>query len=202
MNSAPLVTIGLPTYNRASEVERGIESALAQDYCNLELVISDNCSTDHTQLVCERFCAQDNRVRYIRQPTNRGPKANFLEVLRLARGEFFMWLGDDDWLDSSYVSQCAQKLIENPDYSLVCGVAQYYQDKQFLLEGETMVLLQDRAEERVLIFYGEVVHNGTFYGIMRLRQLHLASLQNVLGSDWILIAAIAFMGKIDIVKGT
>src|SRR5229473_2324672 len=107
MNSAPLVTIGLPTYNRASELKRAVESVLAQDYSNLELVISDNASTDDTQLVCERFCAQDNRIRYIRQPTNRGAAANFHEVLQRAGGEFFMWLGDDDWLDSSYVAQCA-----------------------------------------------------------------------------------------------
>ncbi|MEA2274445.1 MAG: hypothetical protein QOI98_3153, partial [Solirubrobacteraceae bacterium] len=117
MDGPPLVSVGLPTFNRAALLKRAIESVLAQDYSNLELIISDNGSPDETQQVCEEFCARDSRVKYIRQLSNRGPRANFLEVLHQARGEFFVCLGDDDWLDSSYISLCTQKLMENADYS-------------------------------------------------------------------------------------
>jgi glycosyltransferase involved in cell wall biosynthesis len=202
MNSTPLVSVGLPTYNRVADLKQAIESVLAQDYSNLELVISDNASTDETQRVCEEFCARDSRVKYIRQSTNRGPRANFLEVLQQARGEFFMWLGDDDWLDSSYLSRCAQKLVENPDYSLVCGSSKYFQSGQLLPEGETIDLPQDCAEERVLAYYEQVVHNGAFYGLMRRARMHLTLPPSVLGGDWLLIAALAFMGKIETVKDT
>jgi glycosyltransferase involved in cell wall biosynthesis len=201
MNSTPLVSVGLPTYNRSSDLRQAVESVLGQDYSNLEIVISDNGSTDETQRLCEEFCARDSRVNYIRQVTNRGPRANFLEVLTHSRGEFFLCLGDDDWLDRSYISQCIQKLIDNPDYSLVCGSAKYYQNGQLLPDqGEIIDLLQDDAEQRVLAYYAQVDYNSTFYGVMRRKYLDAALPQNVLGGDWLLIAAIAFRGKIETIK--
>jgi glycosyltransferase involved in cell wall biosynthesis len=202
MSNQPLVSIGLPTYNRASALRRAIESALTQDYQNIELVISDNASTDETQAICLEACARDSRIRYLRQQSNQGATWNFLEVLKQARGEFFMWLGDDDWLDSSYVSLCVRKLIENPDHSLVCGAANYYEDGRLLFEGETIILPQESAQERVATYYQRVTANGSFYGVMRRRQLLGATFPNTLGGDWLLIAAMAFMGKFDVVTST
>ncbi len=75
-----------------------MESVLAQENPNFELVISDNASTNGTQTVCEDFCRRDNRIRYLQQANNAGPAANFQAVLDAARGELFMWLADDDWL--------------------------------------------------------------------------------------------------------
>jgi glycosyltransferase involved in cell wall biosynthesis len=166
------------------------------------LLISDNASTDETEAICQDAAKQDSRVKYLRQQTNQGATANFREVLRQSAGEFFMWLGDDDWLDSSYISLCAQKLIENPDYSLVCGSAKYYQDGERLPDqGETIDLLQDCAEQRVLAYYAQVEYNSTFFGVMR--RGHLPStFSNVLGGDWLLIAAIGFSGKIETLTGT
>lgn len=201
MNNTPLVSVGIPTYNRADSLRQAVESVLAQGYSNLELVISDNGSTDHTKRVCEEFCARDNRVTYIRQSTNRGPHANFREVLRHARGEMFMWLGDDDWLDHGYVEQCAQVLVANPDYSVVCGASKFFHHGEFLLNGETINLLQSSAAERVLAYYAQVDHNTVFYGVMRREQVQLVRPPNVLGGDWLLIASMAFMGKIETLQG-
>src|SRR5260370_26665324 len=122
----PLVTIGLPTFNRATKLKRAIETALGQSYQNLELVISDNASTDGTYELCEEFCRRDQRVKYIQQPSNLGAAANFRAVLNHAQDEFFMWLGDDDWLDLDYVFECIRVLKERPDHNLVCGRARYY----------------------------------------------------------------------------
>lgn len=198
----PLVSIGVPTYNRAPALRRAVESALAQDYQNIELIISDNASTDETEAFCLEICRRDGRVKYVRQRSNQGMFTNFVAVLGQSTGEFFMWLADDDWLDRSYISQCTQKLIENPDYALVCGGAKYYQNGQLLPDqGETIVLLQDCAEERVLAYYNQVHYNSTIYGVMRRGHLHFR-LEKVLGGDWLLVAAIAFAGKIETVKTT
>jgi glycosyltransferase involved in cell wall biosynthesis len=202
MNGTPLVSVGLPTYNRAAVLKQAIASVLAQDYSNLELIISDNGSPDDTQRVCEEFCARDNRVKYIRQLSNRGPRANFLEVLHQARGEFFICLGDDDWLDRSYISLCTQELMENPDYSLVCGSTKYYRNGQFLADGVAVNLLQDSAEERVLAFYEQWSENPAMSGVMRRGLVSLAWPPRVLGGDLLLIAAIAFIGKIKTINET
>ena len=76
----PLVTIGIPTYNRAEMLKRSIESALSQDYAMIEVIISDNASTDDTQGICQYFIKKDNRVKYVKQLSNKGPSTNFNEV--------------------------------------------------------------------------------------------------------------------------
>ena len=67
----PLVSVGIPTFNRLIMLRRAVDSALSQDYPNLEVVISDNASTDGTQAWCEQLARRDSRVRYVRQPNTR-----------------------------------------------------------------------------------------------------------------------------------
>jgi hypothetical protein len=117
-------------------------------------------------------------------------------VLKQSGGEFFMWLSDDDWLDQSYVARCVQVLLENPDYSLVCGKARYFHEGKFVHDGVAIDLLQDKGSDRVLAYYAEVADNGTFHGVMRRTQILRAPIRNALGADWLLIAATAFMGKV------
>ena len=92
----PLVTIGIPTYNRASgRLGEAIRGALAQTYPNIEIVISDNCSTDNTTEVVSSFNSE--KIRYIRQETNIGPFPNFNACLENAwlrsRIVFHIWRG-------------------------------------------------------------------------------------------------------------
>lgn len=101
----PLVTIGLSTYNRADGYLRNaFESALAQTYPNLEIVVSDNGSTDHTEAYVKSFA--DPRVRYFKQAQNIGANANFNFCLEQARGAYFLLLHDDDVLDPDMVEAC------------------------------------------------------------------------------------------------
>ncbi len=196
MNDTPLVSVGLPTYNRASRLRRAVESVLAQDYPNLELIISDNASADETQALGEEFRRLDKRVRYVRQPVNLGLIKNFEFVLSQARGEFFVWLADDDWFDPSYLSQCARVLSAQSELGLVCGKDKYYEDGEFLFESIRINLLQDSAPERVLSYYRQVGINGTFYGLMRREQLQRLPFHDTLAGDWLLVAQVAFLSKV------
>ena len=193
--SNPLVSIGLPTYNRVASLRRALESALAQDYPNVELVISDNASTDETEAVCTEYARGDPRVRYIRHEVNRGAAFNFETTLNEARGEFFMWLADDDWLEPNYVSQTLDWLLAHPDYVLACGRDRYYRDGVFLFEGPQVNLAQETGGERVLGYYRQVSFNGAYYGLMRRALLLAVPTRNYLGGDWIMLAQIAFAGK-------
>src|ERR1041384_4442556 len=86
----PLVSIGIPTYNRAQKADRAIRSALLQTYEAIEVVVSDNASTDGTEDICRQLVRDNPRMRYTRQATNRGARANFDIVRDISRGEFFM----------------------------------------------------------------------------------------------------------------
>jgi glycosyltransferase domain-containing protein len=193
----PLVSIALPTYNRLPTLERAIESALAQTHEDLELVISDNASTDGTEERCRAAAAGDERVRYLRHDVNRGPTENFNALFAAVRGDYVMMLADDDWIDPDYVAACLAVLRTSPDLALVAGQARYHREGAFVRDGVPMQLLDDDPARRVRKYYATVDDNGTFYGLMRSTSLRAAGrLRNVLGNDWMLMAAVAFTGKV------
>ncbi|MEH6544553.1 MAG: glycosyltransferase family 2 protein [Porticoccaceae bacterium] len=191
-----LVTVGIPTYNRADILRRSIDSVLRQDYAKIEVLISDNFSTDNTQSVCQQFCEKDRRVRYLQQSSNIGASANFKDVLTRASGEYFMWLGDDDWIDSAYVSSCVSLLASDLDTALISGTPQYYREGKKISEGKMFNLEQRSWVARVVSYYSQVADNGTFYGIMRTAELQQVNMPNAMGGDWHLLANIVSSGKI------
>lgn len=200
--SRPLVTVGLPTYNRAALLDRAARSVLAQDYGNVELIIADNASTDETEALCRMLAKQDSRVRYVRHAVNRGATANFNAVLELSRGQMFMWLGDDDWLDPGYVSACARTLAEQPGAVLAAGRCRFYDaDGAFEAEDQPTYLLQDSPAGRVLAYYATVGYNSIFFGLMRTELARQIRLRNILSGDWCAIAQMALHGKVVTVEG-
>lgn len=193
-----LVSVGIPTRNRAPSLRRAVESVLAQDWEPLEVVISDNASTDETERLCEELARADRRVRYVRHPENVGPVANFREALHHARGELFMWLADDDWIDRSYVSACANALFTDAESVLVCGRAHYYRGGEFAFAERPVNLLGSSGWRRVVGFYRTVTLNGPFYGVTRRAALESLPLSQF---DWLLVAALAYLGKIRTLDG-
>jgi glycosyltransferase involved in cell wall biosynthesis len=201
--SEPLVSVGIPTYNRAAKLTRAVESVLAQTHRKLELVISDNASSEDTEAVCRAFREQDPRVRYLRSPHNRGPTANFNVLFGELSGDYAMLLSDDDWLDHDYIASCLTELDRRPGHVLACGIAHYLRDGVVVREGVEMQLENDSPNKRVLTYLREVDENGVFYGLMPKAVLQRAApLRNVLGNDWLLAAAIAAQGKVTTVRAT
>lgn len=102
--SKPRVTIAIPTYNRANKtLPQTLQSALDQTYENLEIIVSDNCSTDDTEQVVRRFGAN---VKYVRQAENLGLNGNFNQCIDHATGDYVLLLHDDDLIDADFVEAC------------------------------------------------------------------------------------------------
>jgi glycosyltransferase involved in cell wall biosynthesis len=101
----PLVSVLVPTYNRSALLRRALGSVLAQTYRNIELLISDNHSTDDTAAVAEEFANRDSRFRRIPSPPPNTPAMhNIRHVLTAARGKYAVILSDDDFfLDYRYL---------------------------------------------------------------------------------------------------
>lgn len=111
----PKVSIGVPVYNGEIYIREALDSLLAQTFTNFELIISDNASTDGTEAICRKYAAHDPRIRYIRQPENRGALANFKYLLDEAAGEYFQWLGSDDCLSAVSLSELVTRIEEGFD---------------------------------------------------------------------------------------
>jgi glycosyltransferase involved in cell wall biosynthesis len=191
----PLVTVGIPTYNRVDRLPRAVESVLAQDYASIELLIADNASTDGTAEYVDEICAAHPHARSLRSATNVGATANFNRVRRAAAGEYFMWLGDDDWLDPDYVSTCVRELRDDPELVLVAGSVVYHDDDEERA-GLVVQPQSGRATQRVLEYYRTTKDNGVFYGIVpRVVIERTPEMRNEMGNDMHYLAAVAYQGR-------
>jgi glycosyltransferase involved in cell wall biosynthesis len=115
VTTAPRLSIGLPVYNGENYLAEAIEALLGQSYEDLELIISDNASTDGTADICRRYGKQDSRIRYIRQPRNIGLNPNHNFVVRQARGELFKMASHDDLYARDLLKRCVDALDEHPE---------------------------------------------------------------------------------------
>jgi glycosyltransferase involved in cell wall biosynthesis len=150
----PLVTITIPTYNQEKYIGRAIESCLQQDYPNLEIVVSDDCSTDNTFSIASSYTS--DKIKVFRTPQNVGRVKNYRHALyHLASGDWVVNLdGDDQYNNSTFLSEAVRLLQENPGCVMyACGASSldeatgiispspiYLKDKVTVLKGTDYVL--------------------------------------------------------------
>ncbi len=111
-----LVSVIIPTYNRPEYLQQAIASAVNQTYQNIEIIVSDNCSTDNTQEIVESFA--DFRIKFWRQPRNLGMFANQMEALKMAQGKYVASLHDDDMWNQDFLAKLVPNLEANPQLIL------------------------------------------------------------------------------------
>ncbi|MCS6927147.1 MAG: glycosyltransferase [Candidatus Binatia bacterium] len=120
LTASPLVTIAIPTYNRADGyLRQALESACRQTYPHLEILVADNCSTDHTAALVASL--GDPRIRYVRHPVNIGAARNFNFCVQEAKGDYFLLLCDDDLIDADFVETCLAAVRPGTDdIGIIC----------------------------------------------------------------------------------
>ena len=117
MTSAPLLSLCIPTYNRAPLLREALQAVLAQATPETEVVVSDNASPDDTALVLSEMQAAypGAALRVLRQPENTGPDANIYAAIQAARGEFVYVLSDDDVLLPGAVARLLGLMTQYPE---------------------------------------------------------------------------------------
>ena len=192
----PRISIGIPTYNGAHRISKALNSIFEQQYGNLELIISDNASSDDTATLCERVIREhpEADIRYFRQKENVGILRNFESALMRATGTYFMWVADDDMLAPGVLLQYVRFLEEHPDYASVTGKITYWKGDDMLFD-EQFTLEQDSALARVTTFYAGVRWTGMVHAFMRRELAHRVPLREIWASDYHFAAGMAFLGK-------
>jgi glycosyltransferase involved in cell wall biosynthesis len=130
----PAVSVCIPAYNRAKLLRELMESVLAQTFQNLELIVCDNASEDHTESVVRSF--SDKRIRYFRSPQNLGHRENWNRCLRLARGNYIAILPDDDMMLPENLARKVEALLCSPQVGLV-------HSKHHLIDEEGRIIKYD-----------------------------------------------------------
>jgi len=194
----PLLSIALPVYNGSRHLREAIDSLLAQDVGDLELVISDNASTDETAAICTEYASKDSRVRYTCTEQNIGAAANFNRAFQLCSGTYFMWGSDDDVWDSRFARLCVDRLDRSPQ-AVMCGsrVANMTHDG---------IVLAERVEEGLdtegLDVAGRVrkmtsrLTGSDIYAVIRPEALRTTALfRRSMGPDTLLVLELLLLGE-------
>jgi len=103
-----IVSVIMPAYNSAGTLVDAVSSVLKQTYENIELLISDDASTDDTPEICQTLASRDRRVRVISNPSNLGALKTRLKAVKEAKGEWIAFLDSDDlWRPDKLLKQLA-----------------------------------------------------------------------------------------------
>jgi len=198
-NIVPIVCVGLPVYNGGKTLSQAIESILSQDFENIQLIISDNCSTDNTEEICLKYQKMDKRVHYYRLEENLGASKNFLNVFGLSNAPYFMWASHDDLRERSFISKCLEKIESDPSIALVYPQTKVLDaNSRFLgIANDHLNTDQDNPIERFRHLIWEIGMCNMFYGLYRTNIIKkVRSWGKTLFGDNLMLAEIALLGKI------
>lgn len=130
MSSPPLVSVCIPTFNHVRFLPDALASARAQTYPNLEIVVTDNQSTDGTAEWLAAAVREDPRIRHVRHPENLGMARNFSSCITEARGEYVKLLCDDDRLAPDCVARLVTMIEADPGV-VIAGCARQFSDEHW-----------------------------------------------------------------------
>jgi glycosyltransferase involved in cell wall biosynthesis len=196
--SAPLVTVGMAVFNGERWIGDAIESILNQSFTDFELLISDNCSTDQTYSICQRYASRDVRVRLVRTNFNVGAAENFNRMCRMTGTKYFKYASCNDICAPNLLLRCVEILEQHEDV-VVC-----HSRVRLLSEDGTeprdyehgMHLMSDSPFERFKTYLETVRLNNVEQGLIRTNELRKTSLQEpFVASDINFMAELALLGK-------
>lgn len=219
ISQKPKVSIGIPVYNGSNYLAKAVDSILNQTFSDFELLIQDNASTDETEAICRAYMEKDPRVKYIRNSENIGAAENFNRVLERARGKYFKWAAHDDYYAPTFLLRCVDILDKDPTVILCTGETELVNDdgstihynekaKCYVSNTGAMVGRMDpphRAEgptpvRRFWDILVNTMRSFEIFGLVRKEALTKTALHgSYLGSDKVLLAEIALLGRFHVV---
>lgn len=195
----PRVAIGVPVFNEQNYIAKTIASVIAQfeDCSDLEILISDNGSTDHSireiEAVLDLFPKPSSAVRLSKHETNLGAHFNFWHVYDETDSDYFLWVGGHDQISRSYVSLGLRHLDQFPEVAMFCGKHQAIMPDDRVVEDPVEYKFsQEHPIERYLRSMATLVNCYIFHSMFRRSSLNgfdrenkAPSMDHVLISRWL-----------------
>jgi len=199
----PLVSLGLPVYNGEKFLRQALDSLTGQTHADLEIIVSDNASTDATAAICREYAARDPRLRYVRQATNIGAAPNYNAVFEASRGRYFKWAAHDDYMDPEAIAVCVAALEADPG-TVLCHprLVDVDEDGRVIAELDRGTVGLGSAADRFFQVI-QIGHNcAEVFGLARRDALARTGLiRDYTDSDRTLLGELALRGRIRQVEG-
>lgn len=192
----PLVTVGIPSYNRPALLDKVIRCSISQTYENLEILISDNASNlIEIDDVIEKY-SFDKRIKFFRQKENIGMDKNFEFLVKKAKGDFFTLSADDDYKSEDFIEKNLDFLLRNPDYVGSTSKTRF-EDSEYdaIVMGDKSIDDHD-PYDRINNFLNRWHANSRFFSVVRSKEFKESIAANeFLGGDWLIIVRLLILGK-------
>jgi glycosyltransferase involved in cell wall biosynthesis len=201
----PRVSVGVPVYNGQDYLGECLESLLKQDFEDFELILSDNGSTDGTEEICRSYAARDARIRYLREPENRGGSWNLSRLPHLARGEYFRWSCHDDLCAPTHLRTCVEALDEASPSVILVFTGTAYIDEHGAVTRRAEEQLDTRGmppHARYAYVARRVRYSNALFGLFRREPLLTTRLHApYANSDFVLFGELALLGEFQELPG-
>jgi glycosyltransferase involved in cell wall biosynthesis len=191
----------LPVFNGETSIRRAIESILAQDFQDLELIVVDNASTDSSPHICAEYEKADSRVRFHRNPGNIGAGPNHNLCLEMARGKYFTWAAHDlEWLPGM-LRRCHEVIEGLSNVALVyprCVMVERSGSvARSALETPSIECRHSPVHQRVATVIERVMWVNQLFGLMPTEVLRRTrGIDSFASSDYVLLVELALLGEI------
>ncbi len=128
----PMVSVGIPVCNGEQYIQESLVCILNQTYSNLEIIISDDNSKDKSYKILKSYATTDSRITLVQQKKRIGPINNFNYVLEKARGEYFVWVAQDDLHDKEFIKALLDHMQKDKNVTLAMSdYRNLYKDKTY-----------------------------------------------------------------------
>ncbi len=155
----PFISICIFTYNRDNYIKETIESALAQSYTNFEIVVVNDGSTDNTEKIVKSI--NNQKIRYFEKEHTNAPDTRN-RVLKEAKGEFILWLGDDDLLHEDILKIYVNTFNEYPDVDICYCKLLAFNENHGIIRPFTYVEWYNRQDElAAFLLTGQPIPDGS-----------------------------------------
>lgn len=190
------LSICIPTYNRAAFLGEALDSVIRQATEEVEIVVSDNASTDCTEALVRDYQTRFPRIRYHKNPENLGADRNFLKVVEQAEGEYCWLMGSDDALAEGAIAIMLAALGNADVYLCDCAcvsldMSRVVERHHRMLGAATGTIYDCRDPVQILAYFRDGVNLGSLFSfisaIIVRRSVWQAKLviEDLIGSGWI-----------------
>ena len=196
-----MVSIGMPVYNGREFIRKALDSLLNQTHTNFELIISDNQSTDNTEIIVQEYAKKDNRIKYVKSEKNKGAISNLNKVFSLAKYDYFMWASHDDFWSKNYIELCLEGFNYNNNIVLstvISSIVDSHTENEIARDHGLDTTNKNSANK--FISYRKYLRtfpgaDCIFYGLFDRKALSkVMPMQNVVASDHILLSKLSLNG--------
>jgi glycosyltransferase involved in cell wall biosynthesis len=198
--SIPPLTVGLPVYNGEQFLTQALDGILGQTFGDFRLVVSDNGSTDATEVICREYASRDPRVDYLRHDVNRGAAWNYNNVFAHCDTPYFRWAAADDVFAPTCFERCGEVMAEAPQSVALCY------PKTLVIDGEGAVvgpydddldLRSPKPHARIGRIVRSMVQGNPAFGLVRSDALRATRGHGSFpGADYVLVLELALQGEI------